>query len=207
MLFIYQICQYYVKSGGIINLLLFVICFLIFFLGSGKALQIFRNLNSSKKWRAKITGSDAYSINKYTVYYELDEYRNCLLQKNSDLISSDEFVNRFREILLKYIPQFESGFDTIAVCIAIAPLLGLLGTVTGMMNTFQIIMEYGVANPCLLSQGISTALITTQAGLVVAFPSLLFHNFINNRKNDLIKRLLSDGEWIINEINKDKNNV
>lgn len=99
--------------------------------------------------------------------------------------------------MLRHVPELERGFDTIAVCIAAAPLLGLLGTVAGMMETFRIIMEFGIGNPGLLSQGISTALVTTQAGLIVAFPCLLFHNYICNRKEELIKRVLADGESVI----------
>jgi biopolymer transport protein ExbB len=67
----------------------------------------------------------------------------------------------------------------LAVLAAVAPLLGLLGTVTGMIATFQSIALYGTANPSLLSNGISEALITTQLGLVVAVPILLAHAIIH----------------------------
>ncbi|MCL2102216.1 MAG: MotA/TolQ/ExbB proton channel family protein [Fibromonadales bacterium] len=58
----------------------------------------------------------------------------------------------------------------------IAPLLGLLGTVTGMVKTFEVITIYGNQNPVLMADGISEALITTQSGLVIAFPLLLLNN-------------------------------
>ena len=61
---------------------------------------------------------------------------------------------------------------------AVAPLLGLLGTVTGMISTFDIITEFGTGDPKLLSSGISEALITTKLGLVVAIPSLLLGNLL-----------------------------
>ena len=66
----------------------------------------------------------------------------------------------------------------LAVLAAVAPLLGLLGTVTGMIATFQSIALYGTSNPSLMSNGISEALITTQLGLVVAVPILLAHAII-----------------------------
>jgi biopolymer transport protein ExbB len=72
-----------------------------------------------------------------------------------------------------------------------------------MVNTFEIICEFGVGNPNLLSEGISVALITTQAGLLVAFPSLLFYNLLTNRKNAVLRRLLADGEKIIKKLAKD----
>lgn len=77
----------------------------------------------------------------------------------------------------------EAGLDRsrslLAVLAAVAPLLGLLGTVTGMIATFHSIALFGTTNPALLSNGISQALITTQLGLVVAVPILLVHGFIH----------------------------
>jgi len=58
----------------------------------------------------------------------------------------------------------------------VAPLLGLLGTVTGMVQTFKVITVYGNQNPILMADGISEALITTQSGLVIAFPLLLLNH-------------------------------
>jgi biopolymer transport protein ExbB len=62
---------------------------------------------------------------------------------------------------------------------AVAPLLGLLGTVTGMIQTFDVITEFGTSDPKLLSGGISVALVTTQIGLIVAIPMLLLGNLLN----------------------------
>lgn len=77
----------------------------------------------------------------------------------------------------------------ILVFAAVAPLLGLLGTVTGMISTFDIITEFGTGDPKLLSSGISEALITTELGLIVAIPSLLFGNLLSgwasNIKSDM----------------------
>jgi biopolymer transport protein ExbB len=85
-----------------------------------------------------------------------------------------------------YIDRFGSAILVIA---AVAPLLGLLGTVTGMISTFDIITEFGTGDPKLLSSGISEALLTTKFGLVVAIPMLLVGNLLSNWarqiKNDL----------------------
>lgn len=69
--------------------------------------------------------------------------------------------------------------NLILVLAAVAPLLGLLGTVTGMISTFDIITEYGNSDPKMLSGGISVALITTEYGLYVAIPALFFGNMLN----------------------------
>lgn len=73
-----------------------------------------------------------------------------------------------------------SRFGSVIMMIAaVAPLLGLLGTVTGMIQTFDVITEFGTSDPKLLSGGIATALVTTELGLIVAIPCLLFGNLLN----------------------------
>ncbi len=75
-------------------------------------------------------------------------------------------------------------FSTFIIVIAaVSPLLGLLGTVTGMIATFDVITEFGTGDPKLLSGGISTALVTTELGLIVAIPALLIGNLLNAWSN------------------------
>jgi biopolymer transport protein ExbB len=75
------------------------------------------------------------------------------------------------------------------VLAAVSPLLGLLGTVTGMIETFQSITLFGTGDPKLMSGGISQALITTQLGLAVAIPLVLFHSLLVGRANRLVEKL------------------
>jgi biopolymer transport protein ExbB len=200
-----QILLYYAESGGIINALLFLLCSAVVYLGVGKAIQLRRHARAAAVWRTAVKKRLPLARSTGTVY---DAMAACGMDgRRIDSASLDHYRNKFREILLEYVPAFERDFDTIAICIAVAPLLGLLGTVAGMMKTFRIIMEFGIGNPGLLSQGISMALVTTQVGLVVAFPCLLFHNYLNNRKEELIKRLLADGEWILSSTTEGHENV
>lgn len=74
--------------------------------------------------------------------------------------------------------NLSKSLKTISTCAAIAPMLGLLGTVSGMVHTFETIQLFGFGNPVLLADGISEALLTTQAGLLVAFPLMLAYNFL-----------------------------
>jgi biopolymer transport protein ExbB len=78
---------------------------------------------------------------------------------------------------------------TILVLSAIAPLLGLLGTVTGMITTFDVIQEFGTGNARALASGISEALVTTQSGLVVAVPGLLIGGFLFQRAQKIKGRM------------------
>ncbi|MEZ5277494.1 MAG: MotA/TolQ/ExbB proton channel family protein [Opitutaceae bacterium] len=85
------------------------------------------------------------------------------------------------QALLGFRIRIESGLSLIALTAAVAPLLGLLGTVTGMIKTFQVISLHGAGDARALSGGISEALVTTELGLVVAIPALLVHAWLNRR--------------------------
>jgi biopolymer transport protein ExbB len=93
------------------------------------------------------------------------------------------------ETILKTAPKLERGIPTIKILSAVAPLLGLLGTVTGMIATFQSITLFGTGDPKLMAGGISTALITTVLGLVCAIPLLLLHNVVASKSKGLIQIL------------------
>jgi biopolymer transport protein ExbB len=84
------------------------------------------------------------------------------------------------------LERFLNALGTIA---AISPLLGLLGTVSGMIKIFQIVSTQGNSNFSLLSVGIAEALVTTAAGLTVAIPSLLFYRYFNARVDELVVRM------------------
>ncbi len=96
---------------------------------------------------------------------------------------------RLDESLAEEASVLNRGLPTVAVLAAVSPLLGLLGTVTGMIETFQSITLFGTGDPKLMSSGISVALITTQLGLAVAIPLVLFHSMLTGRANRLIERL------------------
>lgn len=74
--------------------------------------------------------------------------------------------------------NLSKSLKTISTCAALAPMMGLLGTVSGMVHTFETIKQFGFGNPVLLADGISEALLTTQAGLLVAFPLMLAYNYL-----------------------------
>ncbi len=94
-----------------------------------------------------------------------------------------------QEAILAEIPRLERFLSTLAVLASIAPLLGLLGTVTGMINTFQVITFHGTSDPRLMSGGISEALVTTMLGLGVAIPIMLSHSLLSRRVETSIAQI------------------
>lgn len=96
---------------------------------------------------------------------------------------------KLEETILKITPPIERGISTLKVMVGVAPLLGLLGTVTGMIATFQSITLFGTGDPKLMAGGISQALVTTVLGLVCAIPLLLLHNYISGKAKSLIQVL------------------
>jgi biopolymer transport protein ExbB len=101
------------------------------------------------------------------------------------------------EAILREAPALERRQGWIKVLAAVAPLLGLLGTVVGMINTFQAITLFGTGDPKLMAGGISTALVTTVLGLIVAIPLVLLHSLVASRSKMLVEILEEQSAGII----------
>ncbi|MCF7954821.1 MAG: MotA/TolQ/ExbB proton channel family protein [Phycisphaerae bacterium] len=98
--------------------------------------------------------------------------------------------------------KLERFLPFIAICAASAPLLGLLGTVTGIINTFKLLTVFGSGDVKALSGGISEALITTEFGLIVAIPSLLLHAFLSRKAKGMINQMEKAAVALINQVSK-----
>ena len=129
---------------------------------------------------------------------QLDAKRNQLLRTNSPLgmILAAGLLNRkhSREIMKESIEEvgrlvahsLDRFLNTLGTISSITPLLGLLGTVIGMIKVFTVITSQGIGDPSVLSEGISEALLTTAAGLSVAIPSLMFYRYFRGKVDDLV---------------------
>jgi len=98
----------------------------------------------------------------------------------------EEMENVLQEAILKEIPPMERFLSTLGMLAAIAPLLGLLGTVTGMIETFHVITQHGTGDPRMMAGGISQALLTTMLGLSVAIPIMLSHTLLSRAVENTI---------------------
>ncbi|GAB6905849.1 MotA/TolQ/ExbB proton channel family protein [Desulfosarcina cetonica] len=120
------------------------------------------------------------------------------IQRRSHDRSLDQFI--LDETVLSINRSLGDHLAVIGVLAAIAPLLGLLGTVTGMIDTFDILSVFGTGNAKGMAGGISEALITTQTGLLVAIPGLYMKGFLDRRARNLQQRVARAGYHLRRQI-------
>ena len=102
------------------------------------------------------------------------------------------------------VVELERYLNTLGTIASITPLLGLLGTVIGMIKVFAAITSHGVGNPSVLAGGISEALITTAAGLSVAIPSLIFYRYFRGKVDELVIKMEEEALKIVDVMHGDR---
>lgn len=120
--------------------------------------------------------------------------------------------NGSREIMKESIEEegrqvaldLERYLNTLGTIASITPLLGLLGTVIGMIKVFAVITSLGVGDPKILADGISEALITTAAGLSVAIPSVMFYRYLRGRVDELLLKMEAQAVYLVEVIHGDR---
>ncbi len=114
-------------------------------------------------------------------------------------VDTETLELKLNEAVLKEVPKINRGLLMVKVISVVAPLAGLLGTVTGMIKTFQVITLYGAGDPKLMAGGISQALMTTVLGLVVAIPMVLLHTVLAGRAKRILGILQEQSAGLIAE--------
>ena len=114
-------------------------------------------------------------------------------------VAYDTLELKLSEAIIREMPKITRNLTLIKIISVVAPLLGLLGTVTGMINTFQAITLFGTGDPKLMAGGISQALITTVLGLVVAIPTVFLYTLLNTRSKNMLLILQEQSAGIIAE--------
>lgn len=125
--------------------------------------------------------------------------RVMLAYENTHSNDVETVALKLDDAILKEVPKLEGGLNLIKVLAAVAPLLGLLGTVIGMINTFQAITLFGTGDPQIMASGISEALVTTVLGLIAAIPLLLLHAFAAGASKRVTQILEEQAAGIIAE--------
>ena len=135
--------------------------------------------------RFKFLDEESKSINKELETNNFSD--DSILGKLNSIYSKysgnnpEDLESQLEDILAKATPPLEKNLSVIKLLAAVAPLLGLLGTVIGMIETFQAITLFGTGDPKLMAGGISQALVTTMLGLIAAVPLLFVHNILDSR--------------------------
>jgi biopolymer transport protein ExbB len=124
-----------------------------------------------------------------------------VLQVGKDNLSKDieTLELKLAEAIMAERPAIERGINVVKIISVVAPLAGLLGTVTGMIVTFQQITLFGTGDPKIMAGGISQALVTTVLGLVVAIPTTLLHSFAASSSRGIINVLEEQSTGIVAE--------
>ncbi len=167
-----------IQQGGLVGL--FIILVLIF----GLSLVVERWIvltREERKIKAQLKSSELREDNPVGQIISIYEKN-----KHLDMESLEMKLN---EIAIRYLPKVERFIGTIKILAVLSPLMGLLGTVIGMILTFQSITLFGTGDPKLMAGGISQALVTTMLGLCCAIPLLICHNFISSRSQRLVQIL------------------
>jgi biopolymer transport protein ExbB len=192
------------KAGGLIMVPLLMLPIWVLYLTFRKGFQLLARRRSyhqcHKAAMALIDKEDydgalQYVKSKKGVMARVFEI--CLDRKEHGRHVSERAV---REQIMLEFPVLSRGINTIAVIAGAAPLMGLLGTISGMITLFAAVTHYGTGDPKFLAGGISEALITAKTGLAIAIPTLFIHDLIRNGKDRLLAELEQLSVSVMNHI-------
>jgi biopolymer transport protein ExbB len=152
-------------------------------------------------WRLRILREEGRAINLQLATNKISTDnplgRILSVYDDNETIDPESLELKIDEAILREVPQLEKYHSIVKVFAAIAPLLGLLGTVVGMIVTFQALTLFGTGDPKLMAGGISQALVTTMLGLIVAIPLVFLHSILTSWSGTLIEILEEQSAGLI----------
>jgi len=181
------------KAGGLIMVPLLFLPLWVLYLTFWKSFQLMSRRRSNQRChkvamvmidKEQFDDALAYVKAKKGVMARVMEI--CLERKEHGRHVSERAV---REQIMQEVPDLGRGINTLAVIAGAAPLMGLLGTISGMITLFAAVTHYGTGDPKFLAGGISEALITAKTGLAIAIPTLFIHDLIRNGKDRLLTEI------------------
>ncbi len=159
-----------------------------------------RSQKFAERTRGIINGNEDNKVEKILALCEvtpspLARILKAGIQKRNK--SKEEIKEALEDAGSMEIPHLEKRLKILGTIVTVAPLIGLLGTVMGMIKAFNVIAAQGVGEPGALAGGIAEALITTAVGLTIAIPSLVFYNYFMHRTDKIVRQFESvSGEFI-----------
>ncbi len=192
------------KKGGIVMYPLMFVAII--------ALLLFLERFIMLSYRGKIGRRFSKKMSELVAEKKFEDAANLCLQKETSLSrvlfavlnkAKDTRENAERslnEALLREQPKLERRMGLLAAMGTIAPLLGLLGTVTGIITLFTVITEVGTNDARVLAGGISEALVTTEMGLVIAIPVMILHGLLSEKIEKITSELYVQSTWLLNQV-------
>jgi biopolymer transport protein ExbD len=177
------------NEGGWVLYPIFLVSVIVWYIGIGKAVRM---RSYWKAWKRLLS-----ALHENAPEASLAGFNPAFATLARKLGGSPQISKRQRacsEFMSVILPRVEGGVSTIAACVVIAPLLGLLGTITGMNEMFSVIGLFGFGNPTIMANGISIALEASLTGLGVAVASLFVYDFVQRSKTKLLENLNMDLE-------------
>ncbi len=178
-----------ISQGGSIGYLTLVLGALAFIWGVFRWVTLSGVAGAVKSQMRRPKASKSNPLGRVIMAYESVQNKN----------DPEAVAAALDDAILKEIPKLESGLNLVKIVSTIAPLLGLLGTVIGMVITFQSITLFGAGDPQIMASGISVALMTTVIGLVVSIPLVILYAFASGAANRITQMLEEQAAGIIAE--------
>ncbi|MFQ5563169.1 MAG: MotA/TolQ/ExbB proton channel family protein [Parvularculaceae bacterium] len=177
-----------VKQGRFVGYTIIVVASLAALLGIYKWVTLTMTAGAVRSQVRRKRASKSNPLGRVMLAYEATQSNNV-----------ETVALKLDDAILKEVPRLEGGLNLVKVIAAVAPLLGLLGTVIGMINTFQAITLFGTGDPQIMASGISEALVTTVLGLISAIPLLLLHAFASGAAKRVTQILEEQAAGLIAE--------
>ena len=183
----------HIKKGGIIIYPLLLLGLLCFIVGLIKTVHLYLVRSSYDDKVANLVSlirEQKFDEAQDFVDQQKDPIKRLLQEALSHRdIKREDLEERLNESVLSQLPRLDSFLSVLSVSAGAAPLLGLLGTVMGIIKTFEMIGIYGTGDANRMAGGISEALVTTELGLMVAIPALIWHAVLNRRLRKIMSNL------------------
>jgi biopolymer transport protein ExbD len=183
-------------DGGWVLFPIFGVSIVVWHIAIGKLIRFAHLRRASKRAHAVLSASSAGAALR-AGHPAFDLFVKRLLRPQR---SPEQVERAYDELMVDILPGMERGLSTISACIVMAPLLGLLGTISGMNEMFAVIGQFGFGNPTIMANGISMALQATLTGLAVAVSALLFLDYLTSEKQKLIAGLREDRDTILSKV-------
>lgn len=175
----------YMERGGPIMWVIFFAACIAFAMLIWQSIRVFTLIkNARDDYQCLLSSTTNNLINSV----EQASPAALILQKMNwkEIFNREDMVKEMNIQLAGITPKIEGSLPTIATLGALLPMLGLLGTVTGMINVFEVIALHGTGKPEQMASGISQALLTTASGLIFAIPVIFLHHLLSRKVNELM---------------------